>query len=202
MAASSFAAFINDLKKILSRWQRNPAYNTNNPGCSLKSHWTRWESAEYLQEALDKQSRVIFERRVGSTEARALPLGGGEEEAESPHDLTRNSSRILTVSTRLENFQKVTKQRNCPQLWVLNWDLLCFLRDWSLLPWNNHWINVCLFPGKAWWDWSEQMGEWGRINPHRLEPSQKHKIRMENEYENKCCGKHVPVPIRRVKYLP
>lgn len=57
-------------------------------------------AAEYLQEALDKQSRVIFEGRVGSTEAGALPLGGGEEEAKGPHDLTRKSSRIPTVSAR------------------------------------------------------------------------------------------------------
>lgn len=69
-------------------------------------------AAEYLQEALDKQPRVVFEGGVDSTEAGALPLGGGEEEAEGPHDLTRNSSRIPAVRTRSENFQKVTKQRN------------------------------------------------------------------------------------------
>lgn len=38
------AAFIKNSKKILSRRQRNPAHNANNPGCSLKSHWTRWAS--------------------------------------------------------------------------------------------------------------------------------------------------------------
>lgn len=42
----------------------------------------------------------------------------------------------------------------------------------------------------------------GRINLPQLDPSHKHKLVMENQYENKCCGKQVPVLIRRVKYLP
>lgn len=41
------------------------------------------------------------------------------------------------------------------------------------------------------------MGERSRINLPELDPSDKHKLNMENQYENKCCGKQVPALIRR-----
>lgn len=44
----------------------------------------------YLEEALHKQPGVVSEGGGGSTEAGAPLLGGGEEEAEGPHNLMRN----------------------------------------------------------------------------------------------------------------
>lgn len=51
----------------------------------------------YLEKTLNKQASVISEGRVALAEARALPLGRREEEAESPNNLQENRLQSLTL---------------------------------------------------------------------------------------------------------
>lgn len=141
MAASSFAlgCIHYNFEKYSCTDDKEILHTMKTIQAEVHNHTDR--GTKYLQEALDKQPSVIFEGRVGSTEAGALPLGGGEEEAEGPHDLTRKSSQLPTVSTYMQNFQKVRKQRNCHPLFLT-----------EIFTPSETEVNKCLFPGKAWRD--------------------------------------------------
>lgn len=59
-------------------------------------------SGGYLEQTLDKQARVVLEGGVGPAQARALPLGGREEEAECSDNLRKQEVEIKSACS--ENF--------------------------------------------------------------------------------------------------
>lgn len=144
-------------KLIKKKRQRN---NANNSGCSLTSHWRRWESSwvpsggpgQTAPCRIWRKSRLY---RGGSTSSRwGWGRGRGSarsDEKQQPDPRSQNSLGEFSEGHKAEK-QPSTRR-------LLGSDLLVLLRDWSLLPWNLIWMNVCSLAGKACWDWSEQMGE-------------------------------------------
>lgn len=99
----------------------------------------------YLEQTLNKQASVVLEGRVGPAEARALPLRGGEEEAEGPHNLRTNKSRDSTLHAQLSQFlenSSCSVMKTVYRIFLIKWSKRALQLGCSkLISQQSRWIQ-------------------------------------------------------------